>query len=320
MPKKLKILVFIKPFWKDLAKHKGKLDMIKALEGFSEVMYWYHDGDAPQILDHLYKRHKFHPDLILHYDNSCAVFAPKISGLSKVNILKGYYVMDTVGSAHEKIRTKFIEDNKVDLIFSVTKEAFLKEFPQYKDKFRWFPFSINPNIYKDWGLNKDINYLLMGLVNFPSNGIYPFRESVLKKMEKEKGFIHHQHPGHTVNYHDGALVNEKYAQELNRAKIFFTCGSIYSYPVLKFFEAPACRTLLLAEPNQDMLDLGFIDGVNFVSCNKNNFYEKARYYLYNVNERNRITENGFRFIHENHTNKERAKQFIHYVFEFIEKK
>ncbi|MBH0231737.1 hypothetical protein H0267_16155 [Halobacillus sp. KCTC 3957] len=35
-------------------------------------------------------------------------------------------------------------------------------------------------------------------------------------------------------------VDKKYALELNRAKIFFTCGSVFQYPVLKFYEAPAC--------------------------------------------------------------------------------
>ena len=76
-------------------------------------------------------------------------------------------------------------------------------------------------------------------------------------------------------------MNEKYAQELNRAKIFFTCGSALRYPLLKFYEAPACRTLLLAEPNQDIFDLGFKDGTHFIACEVEDFYDKAKYYLQN---------------------------------------
>lgn len=49
-------------------------------------------------------------------------------------------------------------------------------------------------------------------------GKYPFREAVLEKLRGEKGFVFHPHPGHKASYN--ALVNEKYAKELNRAKIF----------------------------------------------------------------------------------------------------
>jgi spore maturation protein CgeB len=93
------------------------------------------------------------------------------------------------------------------------------------------------------------------------------------------------------------MVNEKYARELNRARIFFTCGGEFQYAVAKFFEAPGCRTLLLAKPNKDILELGFKDGVNFVACNESDFYDKAIYYLRNYKERERITNNGYHFIH-----------------------
>ncbi|NLY80088.1 MAG: glycosyltransferase family 1 protein, partial [Lysinibacillus sp.] len=105
--------------------------------------------------------------------------------------------------------------------------------------------------------------------------------------------------------------------ELNRSKMFFTCGSSYKFPVLKFFEAPACKTLLLAEANPDILELGFKDGVNFVACDKTNFNEKAMYYLKNEKERMRITENGYKFIHANHTDDVRAKNFVNEIREFI---
>jgi spore maturation protein CgeB len=99
--------------------------------------------------------------------------------------------------------------------------------------------------------------------------------------------------------------------------MFFTCGGQFHFAVLKFFEAPGCNTLLLAEPNPDMLDLGFEDRVNFVACTEEDLYEKAMYYNKNIEERNRITAKGYAFIHKYHINSVRAQQFISYVKDCI---
>ncbi len=323
MQKKLKILILIKPFWKNLPKHKPKFESIVAIENFAEVRYWHNNGNIQKII----KRLDFIPDFIFHYDIAWGyALSPNITGLDKINIPKGCLVIDTHFSPVE--RCKYFEKNKIDLIFSTTKSSFLQTYPKYKDKFRWFPFSINPNVFKDWRLKKDIDFLLIGQLydrvkktgyqtNTPK-GRYQFREDVLNQMRGVKGFVFHSHPGHMAPA--SALLNEKYAKELNRSKIFFTCGSTLKYPVLKFFEAPASKTLLLAEPVQDILDLGFKDGVNFVACNQSNFYEKAMYYLKNEKERMKITENGYQFIRSDHTNDIRAKKFVDDVREYIRNK
>ncbi|MED3763700.1 glycosyltransferase [Ureibacillus terrenus] len=323
MQKKLKILILIRPFTKKYPKHLPKYQMIKAIEKYAEVRYWHKDGNIHDILKQL----KFKPDFIFHYDIGYGyVLAPKITGLHQINIPKGCYVIDAHYSPKERIN--YFERNKIDLIFSATKSAFLKTYPKYKNKFRWLPFSVDSAVFKDYKLKKDIDFLLIGQLydrskktgykTYTQKGRYPFREAVLEKMRKMKGFVFHPHPGHTAP--TNALLNEKYAKELNRAKIFFTCGSRLKYPVLKFFEAPACKTLLLAEPVPDILELGFKDGENFVACDQSDFYNKALYYLRNEKERMRITENGYQLIHSKHTNDVRAKEFVQEVQKFLKKK
>jgi spore maturation protein CgeB len=320
---KIKILILIRSFAESYPKHKPKFETIKAIEKFSEVKYWYSNGNIHEIMKIL----NFTPDFIFHYDMGWEyALAPYVSGLDEVDIPKGCFVIDSHYSPPK--RSNYFESNKMDLIFSTTKSHFLRTYPQFKDKFKWFPFSINSNIFKDYQLKKDIDFLLMGLVfdggektghqAWTPKGIYLFRDEVLDKMRGEKGFVYHPHPGHTAPAN--ALVNEKYAKELNRSKMFFTCGSVYKYPVLKYFEAPACKTLLLAEPVPDILDLGFKDGVNFVACDRMNFYERAMYYLENENERIEITENGYEFIHANHTDDVRAEDFVNMIQEFIQNK
>lgn len=327
MVSKLKILVLIKPFW-IYPKHQAKRGIFKELEKYADVFYWYEDGHIHDILKEL----KFHPDFIYHYDIAWNNrMAPRIEGLEEIDIPKGCFVIDLHWKPEERI--KYFEDKGIDLIFSATKQPFLKVFPQYEDKFRWLPWSINPEMMKDWGMKKDIDFLLMGLVYIdknnrgkfslsekaPRKGRYAFRDAVFRKMKNKPGFEYHPHPGHFATDSELLIVNEEYGKKLNRSKIFFTCGS--SNPtggiaVLKFFEAPACKTLLLAEPNKDIMDLGFIHGINYVACTADNLVEKADYYLANDAERMRITRNGYRFIHKYHTDEKRAKQLIKEIKDF----
>lgn len=332
MNNRLKILILIRPFWKTYPKHKQKFDMIRAIEEFAEVKYWYEDGNIIDILNNL----NFKPDFIFHYDIAWRYkLAPRITGLDKVNIPKGCFIIDLhynpsrrdVLKHSEQSRVEYIRKNRIDLVFAPTKHPFYQTYPEFTKIHRWLPWSINPKIIKDWKLKKDIKYLLMGQVHIsksdtplkrnPEKGTYGFRESVLEKMSKVNGFLFHPHPGHQVANSDNALIDIRYAKELNRSNIFFTCGGRQKVAVLKFFEAPGCRTLLLAEPNKDITDLGFIDGVNFVACTKGDILEKALYYDNNVEERERITENGYAFIHRYHTNDVRARQFIDYVSGFL---
>lgn len=310
MLEKLNIMIIVKPFWKTLAKHRPKYDFLLELKKHANVLFWTHDGDIVQILRNLKNKHQYEPDFILHYDNAYPHFSPVVTGLEQISIPKGYYVMDVYPPASTEARTQFMEQSKFDLIFSVTKQAFLSEFPQFQKSFRWLPFSINPNVFKDFQEKKSIDYLLMGLVDFGTDDVYPFRKHVLATMKDVPGFVHHAHPGHFVSYKDATFVNERYAKEINKAKIFFTCGSRYKYPVMKFFEALACKTLLIAESNEDIKELGFADGVHYVAATKDDVAARAQEWLKHESLRSTITKNGYELVHRLHTNAHRAKQFI----------
>lgn len=328
MDKRLKILVLIRKF-DNYPKHQPKMDMIRALEKQADVFYWHENGNIKDILHEL----QIQPDFIFHYDIAWGYgLSPKITGLPEIDIPKGCFVIDLHWSPNARIT--YVRENNIDIIFSATKNPFLKVFPQFSEKFCWLPWSINPDVMKDWKMKKDISCLLMGLVyidkknkgkfklprNIPPKGRYLFRDKVFEIMKDEPGFQFHPHPGHRAGSSAKLMVNENYAKELNRSKIFYTCGSRHEnggIPVLKFFEAPACRTLLLAEDNEDIKELGFVDGENFVSCTVDNIAEKTKYYLENDEERERITENGYKFVHQHHTNNHRAKKMIDVINKLI---
>jgi len=302
------VLILVRRFDKLFPKHKVKYEFLQAIERVANVSYHHGDGDILEIV----KRQKRRPDFIFHYDITAKNFlSPKIKNLDKINIPVGAYVID----AHWKNdqRRKYFKENNISLIFSVSKTPFLKRFPEYKSKFRFLPFSINPTIIRNRSLKKDIDFLLMGHIAKS----YPFRAAVRDKMKNVNGFVYHKHPGHLVKDRSKLIIDHDFAKEINRAKIFFTCGSIYQYPVMKYFEVPGCYTLLIAEKNPDLTELGFKDGVHYVAANQSDFYEKGLYYLENEKKRKEIALAGYKFIHQNHTHLIRAQQFIRYVKEVI---
>lgn len=305
------ILILVRRFDQLFPKHKGKYEFLQEIERVANVAYHHEDGDIFEIL----KRQKVKPDFILHYDITAKHFlSPKIENLDKIDIPVGAYVIDAHWDNTQ--RKKYFKDNNISLIFSVSKHPFLKRFPEFKSQFRFLPFSINPNFIRNWGQVKDIDYLLMGHISRS----YPFRKAVLEKMEHVDGFVYHKHPGHLKQDRSKYFLDEAFGKEINRAKIFFTCGSIYQYPVMKFFEVLGCYTLLIAEKNPDLDELGFKDGVHFVAADPSNLYEKGQYYLQNEEKRREIAYAGFNLVHQNHTHLIRAQQFVRYVVDYLKKR
>lgn len=323
--KSIKILVLVRKFGDLYPKHKHLYDSITSLKKHAHVQFWHDDGDIEDIMSTL----NFTPDFIYQYDTTWGYqLTPNITGLDKVSIPKGCHVIDNYHG--QTARRRYIDSNRIDLIFSPYKAPFLRSHPEYWDKLRWIPFSINPSVIKDWHFDKEIDFLLLGLFYYkdkenppkqvPPKGKYTFREAVYNKMKGTSGFVFIPHPGHNTKATKNTIINENYGKIINKAKMLFTCGSVLEYPIAKFFEVPGCRTLLLAKPNPDILELGFQDNVNFVACDEDNFYEKAMYFLNNAKERNRICDNGYQFVHQYHTNDVRALQIIHYMEDFIKNK
>lgn len=200
-----------------------------------------------------------------------------------------------------------MKENNVKHIFVVYRDAFYRRFPEFSDRVKWFPHFVNTDIFKDYGLKKDIDWLMMGKLAF----YYPLRVSMYETMKDMPGFVYHKHPGYrdvNDNEETEVFVGERYAREINRAKMFLTDGTYHDYPIIKYYEVLACKTLLLAPASQELADLGFIPGVHFVAVNEDNFLERALYYLKHEEERQKIAEQGYRMVHEKHSVAVRAAQ------------
>mgnify|MGYP001266193289 CR=1 FL=1 len=268
-------------------------------------MLWHEHGRLPEILTRIPAK----PDFILLNDFHPS-YCPFIKDIQHVDIPVGCILHDM----HYKTerRRKFIKEQKIDYVFPHYRDAFLRWFPEFKDRMIWFPHHVPTHLFKDYHLEKTIDFLFVGAA-IPH--IYPLRAKMLRKLRKVKGFVMHQHPGYQkVSFQtEQPLVDEAYAREINRAKMLFTCHSKYQYPVLKYFETAACNTLLMANGSQELADLGFIDGLTFVEVDEENVLEKAHDYLVNEERRKSIAKRAYYMVRNRHSTAKRAAELVNFI-------
>lgn len=271
--------------------------LTQELTKVSNLILWHDAGNISEILSKINDV----PDFILLNDMK---ESPEVTGWSSISIPFGIIIYDLHYAINEK--KEFIWGNNVPYIFSIYRDKFYEWYPEFKERFRWLPLYVNTHLFKDYKLEKDIDWLIIGNI---TGGVYPLREKIVQTMRGHKGFVYHEHPGYRDIFEENEkniFVGEEYAREINRAKMFFTCDSTFKYPVNKYYEVLACKTLLLASSSQELFDLGFIPGVNYVEIDENNFLEKAYYYLNHPEERIKITEQGYKMVHDKYSTAQRA--------------
>ncbi|MED1203676.1 glycosyltransferase [Heyndrickxia acidicola] len=307
---KLKLLVITGDFSKYVSPEFHYL--LSEVAKLTDLTVWHEPGNINDIINTLPAR----PDFIFINEYG-ETNSPKLSGVDTLEIPFAVNLHDI--HYHIEQRKEELRSLNVKAIFTYYRDSFEEWYPEFSSKMRWLPHHANTHIFKDYGMNKEIDYLLMGAVH-PT--IYSLRYKILEAMQNKPGFVYHEHPGYrNVEDHekDTTFAGQRYAQEINKAKIFFTCNSIYNYTVMKYFEVLACRTLMLAPASPEILDLGFIPGKHFISITENDFLEKAEYYLHHNEEREAIALEGYRFIQEQHSTAQRARQFVNMVSDLIEK-
>ncbi|WP_270181668.1 glycosyltransferase [Alkalihalobacillus sp. CinArs1] len=293
---------------KDLSKHveRSSYYLVRELQKRANVIFWHDHGLLPDILAKIQVR----PDFILMNDLH-PTYCPFIRRINETDIPVGIFMHDL--HYKKQHRKRFIEKGNVSVIFAHYRDAFLKWYPEFQDRFIWFPHHVDTSIFKDYKLGKSTDYLMLGAL-FPS--FYPLRASMYNQLKATTNFKYYEHPGYK-RIGKGHLAGEAYAMELNRAKMFFTCDSIYHYPVLKYFEVPACNSLLLASSSKELTDLGFVDGKTFVAVHEQNVLQKASYYLKHEKERLQIARAGHQMVIANHSTSKRADELMEHIEKVI---
>jgi hypothetical protein len=260
------------------------------------------------------------PDVIIQYTESIFPFLMNFEKAKCLRVL--WFINGPNAAVMDAPVRKFIESKGADLVIkSVDKSDKLVTSQELKDlgtKVVWLPFSIDEERFRNKTLKRIWDVANIGNLN---PYIYLLRVKIYE-------FLLHQ----KISFYNSEAFGEQYVDAINQSKIFFTCTGKYRYPIMKFYEVPACRTLLASDEPIDAENLGFKSGENYVSLekawypnvsapqypnvesewtfNEKEFGDLLTYYLNSDEERERIAKNGEELIRRRHTDKIRAKELF----------
>jgi len=198
--------------------------------------------------------------------------------------------------------------NKFNILVTTYKNALNEFHPDLEAQFKviWLPFAVDPEIFKDYKLDKKIGCLNIGIIN---EKIYPLRHKSNIQLKNSPWYKRVERPPERFK---GAKwpINNDYAKLINSAKITITDSSVYHYPVLKFFEIPACNSVLCSNYFKELGELGFIPNENMLEVKKTDNIKEIVLKMLKNNNLEKISEAGYKLIHTKHTLQIRAQEFI----------
>jgi hypothetical protein len=226
----------------------------------------------------------------------------------EIIIPKAILMNDQHGKFVKEYFQRAFYENKFNILFTTYRDATIKFHPDLIKKFTWFwlPFAIDPEIFKDYNQFKKINCLNVGIIN-PQ--VYPLRFKAHKELQSLNGYTRIERPPEKFIGNKWPIGKE-YANILNSAKITITDSSIYKYPVLKFFEIPACKSVLCSDYFGELKDLGLIPNENMILIKKTDDIKETISKALKNPKLEKIANSGYSLMHNNHTLQIRAQEFI----------
>lgn len=179
----------------------------------------------------------------------------------------------------------------------------------------WVPWSVNPKRHYPRG-KIDYDVACMGTL---SPKVYPLRTKMMKEMvtlQDEYRTLSRMAPKGTSFER---LADDEYDGILGSIGIHIFDCSKYRYPLQKFFEGMASGCLVMSTRPGGSEKLGFVDEKTYVKVNRYNWKKKLLYYLENPGETKKIADRGRAMVLKYHTHEVRAKQFVRYLEDGIER-
>ena len=191
----------------------------------------------------------------------------------------------------------------------------------------YLPCSFDPDIFHDYKLEKkyDIGFISGGIHSFTTH--YPERFVIherLKKRYKEK-YFYAPDPGWPMQHKKDDLGGKKFAKAMNQCKIVInTSGYVTSnHANPKYIEIPASYTVMLADKPREAELLGLKEDYHYIQMteydilSETSLISKIDYYLKHEEKLDQICQNGYDFVMEKHSNRQRAKDFKEKIQAFL---
>lgn len=236
--------------------------------------------------------HPPQPSLILVVDPVRKKF-----DFSKFDAPTAFYAIDSHVAFREHVKDAHVQD--YDYVFVAQKD----DIPKYREagceKVYWLPFACDPEIHKRWDLPLRYDICFVGKLTPGTE-----REQLVRKIEKSFGRVY---VGNRF-LHDMARIYSQSKIVLNKS----LAGDLN----MRVFETLSCGRFLLTDRIANGLEELFRDKIHLVTYDDfDDLVDKARYYLDNEREREKIALQGLKEVHKKHTYLHRAEYLLRITVE-----
>jgi len=169
--------------------------------------------------------------------------------------------------------------------------------PELADRSFMIPFWLNEEIFQDYGNEKVIPVGLYGAGFADARIHYPWRTQITRQVLGHFPCFLSARPD---GFNKASLVGKAFAEQLNRTKIAFACGSINQSFTRKHLETCGTRTALFCQKIPIVEALGFRDGENCIFVDEGNVREKVAQYLTDEKALDKLSRHGYDFVRSCH--------------------
>jgi len=208
--------------------------------------------------------------------------------------------------------------DKFNVILSISEEKFKEWFPQYINKFVFFPNYFAPHErYTKLKFNKSpkLQCLLTGIISGKIPQVYPLRKFIRDNRDPRK-VVYVRSPKSFIKRPSSAkmkhiYVGDRFAELLHS---YFCCvtdsaSKEYNYVLTKRLEISATGSLLLVDECEDSKKMGFIPYEHYIPITKSNVFSQIDKCLDNPTGYTKIRKNGMNFVRQNHSVNNRFELF-----------
>lgn len=272
-------------------------EQVKSLGHFFDVRVVEGDCDYDRVCDQL------QPDL-------CVFESGVYAGPRAIRNIAAHPEIPRLGFLHadafDSSRAAFVADMaRWDVNWYVTTSMSMAEYtPEIADRLFVWPNAIDPDVFRDYGLEKNVPVLFTGSQAWH----YPWRNAVMRAIAPEFTTMTTPHFGWGAQRGTERMLHgEAYARLLNASVFVPTCGTVARDVVRKHLEIPASMACLVTERTASALAFGFADMVNCVFADETDVVDKLAYMLRYPEELERVTRAGHRLAHDHHTLRNRSQ-------------
>lgn len=272
---------------------------LKGLKEFFDVTIVSESCDYAEICE------RYKPDIVLFESGNNGYQEPPL----RIKNTKSFPEIPKIGlwksDAFCASRTIFLSDMQrwgVETFFTV--DVAVGEYsPEVAEQVFIWPWAVDTDIYYDYAQNKIIPILLTGNMDMLH---YSWRKRIKQSLCKTFQCLMMPHLGYDGGA-SAALYDEDFGRLLNASIFVPTDGGMSKAIVNKHLEIPACKACLVTEKTPAVEAFGFVDMENCVFADEHDIVDKLAYLFDNPDILHKITENGYQFVRNCHTVKQRSQ-------------